>query len=62
MKFLRNMGAVWMIQKRIKVCNSFLVIKNKRNQLAHGSISFSACGSNYLLSELKKFKEDIFLT
>lgn len=46
--------------KRKQVCNSFLVIKNKRNQLAHGSISFSACGSNYLLSELKKFKEDIF--
>lgn len=44
---------------RNKYSNSFLVVKNKRNNLAHGNISFSECGSNYMISDLKKFKEDI---
>ena len=44
---------------REKYSNSFLVVKNKRNNLAHGNISFSECGSNYLVSDLKKIKEDI---
>lgn len=44
---------------RDKYSNSFLVIKNKRNNLAHGNTSFSECGSNYMVSDLKKFKEDI---
>lgn len=39
--------------------HSFLVVKSKRNFLAHGNISFSECGSGYVYSELKKFKEDI---
>lgn len=44
---------------RDKYSNSFLVVKNKRNNLAHGNISFSECGSNYMVSDLQKFKEDI---
>lgn len=44
---------------REKYSNSFLVVKNKRNNLAHGNISFSECGSNYLVSDLKRFKENI---
>ena len=44
---------------RDKYSNSFLVVRNKRNNLAHGNVSFSECGSNYLVSDLKKFKEDI---
>ena len=44
---------------REKYSNSFLVVKNKRNNLSHGNISFSECGSNYLVSDLKKIKEDI---
>lgn len=44
---------------REKYSNSFLVVKNKRNNLAHGNISFSECGSSYLVSDLQKFKEDI---
>lgn len=44
---------------RDKYSNSFLVVKNKRNNLAHGNISFSECGSNYMVSDLKKIKEDI---
>lgn len=46
---------------RDKYSNSFLVVKNKRNNLAHGNISFSECGSNYMISDLKKFKEDILI-
>lgn len=44
---------------REKYSNSFLVVKNKRNNLAHGNVSFSECGSNYLVSDLEKFKSDI---
>ena len=44
---------------RDKYSNSFLVVKNKRNNLAHGNISFSECGSNFLISDLEQFKEDI---
>ena len=44
---------------RSKYSDSFLIVKNKRNNLAHGNISFSECGSNYLISDLRRFKEDI---
>lgn len=44
---------------REKYSNSFLVVKSKRNNLAHGNISFSECGSNYLVSDLKTMKENI---
>ena len=44
---------------REKYSNSFLVVKNKRNNLAHGNISYSECGSSYLVSDLHKFKDDI---
>lgn len=39
--------------------HSFLVVKSKRNFLAHGNISFSECGSGYVLSDMKRFKDDI---
>lgn len=41
------------------IAPSFLVVKHKRNLLAHGNISFSECGANYLLSDLQKYKEHI---
>ncbi len=44
---------------RDKYSNSFLVVKYRRNRLAHGNVSFSECGSNYLVSDLKKYKDDI---
>lgn len=44
---------------RKKYAESFLIVKNKRNSLAHGNISFSECGSFYMLSDLQKLKEDI---
>lgn len=44
---------------RDRYSNSFLIVKNKRNNLAHGNVSFSECGSNYLVSDLEKLKNDI---
>ena len=44
---------------RDKYSNSFLAVKNKRNLLAHGNTSFSECGSNYMISDLHKFKDEI---
>lgn len=44
---------------RETIANSFLVVKNKRNLLAHGNISFSDCGAHYILSELLSYKEHI---
>ena len=44
---------------RDAIAQSFLVVKNKRNLLAHGNISFSECGAHYLLSDLQKYKEHI---
>lgn len=44
---------------RDTIAQSFLVVKNKRNLLAHGNISFSDCGVHYLLSDLQKYKEHI---
>ena len=45
--------------RREKISNSFLVVKSKRNALAHGNTSFSECGSDYSMSDLNQIKEDI---
>lgn len=47
------------IRNRDKFGGSFLVVKNRRNLLAHGNISFSDCGSNYIISDLRKYKNDV---
>lgn len=44
---------------RDTIAQSFFVVKNKRNLLAHGNISFSECGAHYLLTDLQKYKEHI---
>lgn len=46
-------------EKRDECGNSFLTVKSKRNLLAHGNVSFSQCGSNYLYEDLVKMKSDI---
>ncbi|NOT62889.1 MAG: hypothetical protein HOP19_21990 [Acidobacteria bacterium] len=38
--------------------NSLLTIKTKRNDLAHGTISFSECGKDYDIADLIKFKDE----
>lgn len=44
---------------RDEFSNSFLIVKNRRNLLAHGNISFSQCGACYMLADLEKFKNHI---
>ncbi len=38
--------------------NSLFIIKNKRNDLAHGNESFSECGRNYTLEILEEIKNE----
>lgn len=54
-----NHGCVIPEEKRDECGSSFLTVKNKRNLLAHGNVSFSQCGSNYLYGDLVKMKDDI---
>ena len=54
-------GCILDLSKRDLIGASLLIVKNKRNFLAHGNISFSACGSNYLLSDLKKIQEHVII-
>lgn len=51
-------------EKREECGNSFLTVKNKRNLLAHGNVSFSQCGASYTFPNLEKMRTDIitFLT
>lgn len=44
---------------RENYAESFLTVKSKRNTLAHGNISFSHCGSMYVIENLKKMKSDV---
>ena len=41
-----------------KEANSLFIIKNKRNNLAHGNESFSECGRDYTLEKLEKIKDE----
>lgn len=52
-------GCTIVEDKRDECGRSFLTVKSKRNELAHGNISFSQCGSNYIFQNLDKMKEDI---
>lgn len=38
--------------------DSLVIIKNNRNHLAHGSITFGECGKNYTITDLIKIKRD----
>lgn len=52
-------GCILDTSKKNIVGESFLIVKNRRNLLAHGNISFSDCGSIYLLSDLDRFRNHI---
>lgn len=41
--------------------NSLTDIKQKRNNLAHGTVSFSECGRDYSINDLKKIKTEIII-
>lgn len=36
-------------------------VKNKRNYLAHGDVSFSECARDLAISDLEKYKDDVIL-
>jgi hypothetical protein len=36
-----------------------LIVKNQRNSLAHGDLTFSECGRNYNISDLKRIKNEV---
>ena len=38
-----------------------VIVKNQRNNLAHGLSSFSECGRNYTITDLKEIKEQVIL-
>ncbi|MGG4501637.1 MAE_28990/MAE_18760 family HEPN-like nuclease [Paenibacillus polymyxa] len=42
-----------------KLGKQLLTVKNLRNKLSHGDISFSECGRNYVVNDLKKIKKDV---
>lgn len=52
-------GCIIADDKREEYGSSFLKVKNKRNLLAHGNVSFSQCGGLYLFSNLEKMRNDI---
>ena len=54
-------GCILDLSKIELIGESLLIVKSKRNLLAHGNISFSVCGSNYLLSDLKKIQEHVII-
>lgn len=46
--------------RRVKGEN-LIKIKQQRNKLAHGELSFRECGNSYTFGELEKFKKETFL-
>jgi hypothetical protein len=46
--------------KRTQGGEKLLVVKNKRNALAHGDLSFVECGRDYSMAELGKIKDQSF--
>lgn len=49
------MGA---IPNKDEVATTLKAVKDARNHLAHGDVSYSNFGSTILLSDIKKYKED----
>lgn len=39
--------------------SDLLIVKNQRNSLAHGLSTFSECGRNYSISDLKEIKDEV---
>jgi hypothetical protein len=58
MKICKKHGIVYNIDP---TCRGGIVledVKNKRNELAHGTISFAECGRNYTINDLEKIKTE----
>jgi hypothetical protein len=46
--------------RRTRGGEKLLVVKNRRNALAHGDLSFVECGRDYTVAELKEIKMQSF--
>lgn len=56
----RDFGFKLKFAKSLKGGHNINEIKKKRNWLAHGNITFTDCGQNTSVEELKLFKEDTY--
>lgn len=52
---------LYKMQDKDIVANDFLSIKNKRNKLAHGEDSFSSIGSVLTFSDLRRYKDNVYV-
>jgi len=61
-KLIRDTMHKYKISKRGDYKNDDLVtIKNKRNDLSHGVISFAKCGGDYSLEDLRKYAASVLI-
>ena len=52
---------LYKMQDKDIIANDFLSIKNKRNKLAHGEDSFSSIGSVLTFSDLRRYKDNVYV-
>jgi len=57
---MKRYGIIWNAESLV-AGRQLVVVKNKRNNLAHGDISFVECGRELLVSDLKEIKDDVIL-
>ncbi|MEG5040831.1 MULTISPECIES: MAE_28990/MAE_18760 family HEPN-like nuclease [unclassified Microcoleus] len=55
----RTYGFSEMTKKAKRGGSDLLTVKNQRNLLAHGDLTFSECGRNYNISDLKRIKNEV---
>lgn len=59
---IRKISEKYSIEKNRRINgHKLLTIKNNRNRLAHGEVTFSEIGQNYTLEELKKMKKECII-
>ncbi|HHV17388.1 MAG TPA: hypothetical protein GXZ27_00790, partial [Thermoanaerobacterales bacterium] len=57
----KNHGIKFSLSSEAKGGNKLYTVKNKRNNLAHGSQSFSECGGEYTLNDLNEIKNQTYI-
>lgn len=60
-KLLHIHGIEYAIDAKIDRNNYLSMIKERRNSLAHGTVSFAECGRNYSINDLRDMKKDTVL-
>ncbi|MGC8541774.1 MAG: MAE_28990/MAE_18760 family HEPN-like nuclease [Phycisphaerae bacterium] len=57
-KICRDHGVTLQVYKRAKGGTELDTVKDQRNALAHGTISFVECGRNYTVSDMKRISAE----